>query len=86
MGTRLRTVHRASSSAIWAGGSGPPRNLVRRAVGNFHFFELKVYALADPQHAVGEVKGEGLSNLRDVCIGQDYVLFLRAAANRFRAS
>src|SRR5205823_4440895 len=30
------------------------------AVENFRFFELKVYALADPERAVAEVKGEGL--------------------------
>jgi hypothetical protein len=29
------------------------------AVENFRFFELKVYALADPERAVAEVKGEG---------------------------
>src|SRR5947209_18422243 len=28
-------------------------------VENFRFFELKVYALADPEGAVAEVKGEG---------------------------
>ncbi len=30
---RLRTVHRASSTAVWAGGSCPSRNLVRRGCG-----------------------------------------------------
>jgi uncharacterized protein len=29
------------------------------AVEKFRFFELKVYALADPERAVAEVKGEG---------------------------
>jgi hypothetical protein len=30
------------------------------AVENFRFFELKVYALADPERAAAEVRGEGL--------------------------
>ena len=30
------------------------------AVEKFRFFDLEVYALADPQIAVAEVKGEGL--------------------------
>src|SRR5437762_6834791 len=30
------------------------------AVENFRFFDLKVYACADPERAVAEVKGEGL--------------------------
>ena len=52
------------------------------AVEKFRFFELKVYALADPERAVAEVKGEGLikSTRRMYC--QDYVLFLRAAGGK----
>ena len=38
------------------------------AVENFHFFDLNVYALADVQGAVAEVKGEGSLSLRAVCI------------------
>ena len=33
------------------------------AVENFRFFELKVYALADPERAVAEVKGEELHQI-----------------------
>ena len=40
------------------------------AVENFRFFEPQVYALADPERAVAEVKGRGSSSLRDVCIAR----------------
>lgn len=52
------------------------------AVENFRFFDLRVYALADPDGAVAEVKGEGLikSTGRTYC--QDYVLFLRVAGGK----
>ena len=55
------------------------------AVENFRFFELKVYALADPERAVAEVKGEGahqvygtyvsagLCAISACCRGQDRV-------------
>ena len=69
----------ASSTAVWTGGSGPSRNLVRRGCGELPFFELKVYALADPEQAVAEVKGEGLIKSTGRMYRQDYVLFLRAA-------
>src|SRR5437762_4361411 len=54
------------------------------AVENFRFFELKVYALADPERAVAEVKGEGSSSLRDVCIARImcYSCVLWAARSR----
>jgi ketosteroid isomerase-like protein len=48
------------------------------AVENFRFFDLKVYALADPDGAVAEVKGEGLIKSTGRTYRQDYVLFLRA--------
>ncbi|HEX4769700.1 MAG TPA: nuclear transport factor 2 family protein [Bryobacteraceae bacterium] len=48
------------------------------AVENFRFFDLKVYALADPQGAVAEVKGEGLIKSTGQVYRQDYVVFLRA--------
>jgi uncharacterized protein len=52
------------------------------AVENFRFFDLRVYALSDPEGAVAEVKGEGLikSTGRTYC--QDYVVFLRAAGGK----
>src|SRR5438876_5294665 len=47
------------------------------AVENFHFFDLKVYDLADTQGAVAEVKGEGLIRATGRVYRQDYVIFLR---------
>src|SRR5258708_36810761 len=49
------------------------------AVEDFRFFELNVYALADVQGAVAEVKGEGLIKSTRCIYRQDYVVFLRAA-------
>ena len=51
-------------------------------VQNFRFFDLRLYALADPQSAVAEVKGEGLIKSTGRMYRQDYVLFLRAAGGR----
>jgi hypothetical protein len=48
------------------------------AVENFQFFDLNVYALADVQGAVAEVKGEGLIKSTGRMYHQDYVVFLRA--------
>ncbi len=52
------------------------------AVQNFRFFDLKVYALADPQGAVAEVKGEGIIKSTGRAYRQDYVVFLRTAAGK----
>lgn len=49
------------------------------AVENFRFFDLNVYALAVPQGAAAEVKGEGLIKSTGRVYRQDYVVFLRAA-------
>jgi ketosteroid isomerase-like protein len=49
------------------------------AVETFRFFDLKIYALADVQGAVAEVKGEGLIKSTGRMYRQDYVVFLRAA-------
>ncbi len=49
------------------------------AVENFRFFDLNVYAIADMQRAVAEVKGEGLIKSTGRMYRQDYVVFLRAA-------
>jgi len=43
------------------------------------FFDLNVYALADVQGAVAEVKGEGLIKSTGRMYRRDYVVFLRAA-------
>jgi uncharacterized protein len=48
------------------------------AVENFRFFNLEVHALADPQRAVAEVKGEGIIKSTGRMYRQDYVVFLRA--------
>jgi ketosteroid isomerase-like protein len=52
------------------------------AVENFRFFDLKVYALADPEGAVGEVKAEALIKPTRRIYRQEYVLFLRAAGGK----
>jgi ketosteroid isomerase-like protein len=49
------------------------------AVENFRFFNLEVHALADPQRAVAEVRGEGIIKSTGRMYRQDYVIFLRAA-------
>ena len=52
------------------------------AVKDFRFFDLRVYALADPDGAVAEVKGEGLISATGRRYRQDYVLFLRAEGGK----
>ena len=52
------------------------------AVENFRFFDLKMYAFADPHGAVAEVTGEGLIKSTGRLYRQDYVIFLRAADDR----
>ena len=49
------------------------------AVENFRFFDVKVYAFADPEAAVAEFKAEGLIKSTRRIYAQNYVLFLRAA-------
>jgi uncharacterized protein len=48
------------------------------AVENFRFYGLKVYAFADPEAAVAQVKAEGLIKPTGRMYHQEYVLFLRA--------
>jgi uncharacterized protein len=52
------------------------------AVENFRFYDVRVYALADPEGAVAEVKGEGLISATGRPYRQDYVLFLRAEGGK----
>jgi ketosteroid isomerase-like protein len=52
------------------------------AVENFRFFDLKVYAFADPEGAVAEVKAEGLIKPTGRIYRQDYVVFLRAVGGK----
>jgi ketosteroid isomerase-like protein len=52
------------------------------AVEEFRFFDLRVYAFADPEGAVAEVRGDGRirSTGRTYC--HNYVLFLRASGGK----
>ena len=52
------------------------------AVENFRFFDVKVYALADPEAAVAQFKAEGLIKSTGRIYGQEYVLFLRAVGGK----
>ena len=52
------------------------------AVENFRFFDVKVYAFADPEAAVAEFKAEGRIKPTGRIYLQDYVLFLRAAGRK----
>jgi uncharacterized protein len=52
------------------------------AVVNFRFFDLEVYAFADPEGAVAEVKAEALIKPTGRLYRQEYVVFLRAAGGR----
>jgi ketosteroid isomerase-like protein len=52
------------------------------AVDNFRFFDLRVYACADPDAAVAEVKAEALIKPTGRVYRQEYVLFLRAAGGK----
>jgi ketosteroid isomerase-like protein len=52
------------------------------AVGDFRFFDLKVYPFADPEGAVAEVKAEARIKATGRIYHQDYALFLRAASGK----
>ena len=52
------------------------------AVENFRFFDIRVYAFADPEMAVAEFKAEGLVKPTGRIYVQDYVLFMRAAGGK----
>ena len=52
------------------------------AVENFRFFDLGVYAFADPEGAVAEVKAEALIKPTGRLYRQEYVVFLRAAGGK----
>jgi hypothetical protein len=57
-------------------------NWFRGAVENFRFFDIRVYAFADPEWAVAEFKAEGLIKPTGRTYRQDYVVFLRAVAGK----
>jgi uncharacterized protein len=52
------------------------------AVEHFRFFDLRVYAFADPEGAVAEVKAEGRIKSTGRLYRQEYVLFLRAVGGK----
>jgi len=52
------------------------------AVDKFRFLDLKVYAFADPQAAVAQVRAEGLIKTTGRIYRQEYVVFLRAAGGK----
>ena len=52
------------------------------AVENLRFFDVRLYAFADPEGAVAEVKAEGLIKPTGRIYRQDYVVFLRAAGGK----
>ncbi len=52
------------------------------AVENFRFFDVRVYAFADPEAAVAEVKGEGRIKATGRVYRQEYVVFLRASGGK----
>jgi ketosteroid isomerase-like protein len=52
------------------------------AVENFRFFDVRVYAFANPEGAAAEVKAEGLIKSTGRTYRQDYVVFLRAAGDK----
>jgi len=57
-------------------------NWFRGAVENFRFFDIRVYAFANPEGAVAEFKAEGLIKPTGRIYRQDYVVFLRAVAGK----
>ena len=57
-------------------------NWFRGAVENFRFFDIRAYAFADPEAAVGEFSAEGLIKHTGRIYRQDYVLFLRVVAGK----
>src|SRR4051812_19835820 len=52
------------------------------AVENPRFFDLRVFAMADPEAAVAEVKAEALIRSTRRIYRQDYVVFLRAVGGK----
>jgi len=52
------------------------------AVENFRFIDPKVYAFADPQAAVAQVRAEGFIKPTGRIYRQEYVVFLHAAGGK----
>ena len=82
VGTGVRSCDWSSGAADGTGGGDAPCHLVSRSGGNFRFFDVRLYAFADPQGAAAEVKAEGLIKPTGRVYHQDYVLFLRTAGGK----
>jgi uncharacterized protein len=52
------------------------------AVENFRFLDRRVYPMADPEAAAGEIRAEALIKTTGRTYRQDYVVFLRCKAGR----
>ena len=82
MGTCLRALSRPSGAIIRR------EQVVRHvtwfvgAVKDFRFFDLRIYAIADPDGAAAEVKAEGRIKSTGRTYRQEYVLFLRATGGK----
>jgi uncharacterized protein len=57
-------------------------NWFRGAVENFHFSDIRVYPLADPNGAAAEARAEGRIRASGREYRQEYVFFLRAAGGK----
>jgi uncharacterized protein len=57
-------------------------NWFRGAVENFQFSDIRLYPLADPDGAVGEVRAAGRIRATGRDYQQEYVVFLRAAGGK----
>src|SRR6185369_17913240 len=57
-------------------------NWFRGAVENFWFSDIRIYPLADPNGAAGEVRAEGRIRASGREYRQEYVLFLRASGGK----
>jgi uncharacterized protein len=57
-------------------------NWFTATVENFHFFDLKLYPLADADWAVAEVKAQGVIKSTGRTYRQQYVVFLRAVSGK----
>lgn len=82
MGARVRARYRPSGATVRPSRGDSPRNLVPGSVEDFRFIEPQVYAFADPQAAVAQVKAEGLIKPTRRIYRQEYVVFLRAAGEK----
>src|ERR1700741_5531759 len=79
---------------VYAPSLGPPARLSGReevmrhvtwfltAVENFHFLDLRIYPMAEPQAAAAEIRAEALIKETGRMYRQEYVVFLRSKAGK----